>query len=70
MVHDVMHLVALNLCRKLYSRYFNDEAFDLDGLQEKLTEFPFTSGELFFMLMIFILEFVYFNFQALKKSME
>ena len=44
MVRDVMHLVALNLCKKLFSRYFNCEEFDIDGLQEKLAGFPFTSG--------------------------
>lgn len=44
MVRDVMHLVALNLCKKLFRRYFNCEEFDIDGLQDKLAEFPFTSG--------------------------
>uniref|UniRef100_A0A7M5XBD8 Uncharacterized protein n=1 Tax=Clytia hemisphaerica TaxID=252671 RepID=A0A7M5XBD8_9CNID len=43
LVHDVMHLVALNLCRKLYKRIFQNESFDLGHFQSKLQEFPFTS---------------------------
>ena len=47
LVHDVMHLVALNLCKKLFCRYFKDDNFDLLVLQEKLDTFPFTAGESF-----------------------
>lgn len=44
---DVMHLVCLNLTRKLFKRIFSDENFDLEAFGNDLENFPFTSGKLF-----------------------
>uniref|UniRef100_A0A7M5V1D4 Uncharacterized protein n=2 Tax=Clytia hemisphaerica TaxID=252671 RepID=A0A7M5V1D4_9CNID len=40
---DVMHLVCLNLTRKLFKRIFSDENFDLEAFGNDLENFPFTS---------------------------
>jgi len=44
LVHDVMHVVPLNCCKKLISRYLEDEDVDCRDLNRKLEKFPFTSG--------------------------
>ena len=44
LVHDVMHLVCLNMTRKLFRRIFDDDHFNIDGYEEELKNFPFTTG--------------------------
>ena len=47
MVHDSMHLVLLNLCRKLFMRIFKDERYipDTNTFNEMLVNFPFTPSK-------------------------
>ena len=55
MVHDVMHLVLLNCCKKLFSRYFEDEdLLDTREFNERLEGFPFTPGMLKFVSSVIV----------------
>ena len=44
LVHDVMHIIPLNCCKKLISRYLEHEDFNLQDVNRKLESFPFSSG--------------------------
>lgn len=47
LTHDVMHLVCLNLTRKLFKRIFTKDDFNLEAFGNELENFPFTSGNFF-----------------------
>ena len=48
MTHDVMHLVALNLCKKLFKRIFNEYIPQTGEINEKMQNFPLTPGNFYF----------------------
>uniref|UniRef100_A0A7M5WW45 Uncharacterized protein n=3 Tax=Clytia hemisphaerica TaxID=252671 RepID=A0A7M5WW45_9CNID len=42
MVHDVMHLVLLNCCKKLFKRIFTEYIGNVDQFNEDMSNFPLT----------------------------
>ena len=64
MVHDVMHLVLLNLVRKLFTRFFEDDQLNLAELNNQLQSFPFPTGLCFFL----ICSLYFYNKEYLESS--
>ena len=47
LVRDVMHLTPMNCVKKVFKRIINDGIVDSNVLNERLSKFPFTKGNLF-----------------------